>query len=406
MNTARTERTVGSISRVAPAARVDPLATSACVVTVDLAAVVANWRAVAALVAPAECAAVVKADAYGLGAVRVVPALASAGCATFFVATIDEAAEVRALAPDARVYVLDGLLPGAAAALAASGARPVLGSLDEVREWAAHCRTARRRLPAAIHVDSGMNRLGLEAGEIDAVLSDPGLLQALELDFLMSHLASSDDSRSAQNRAQLRRFLAIAGRFPQVKRSLAASGGVLLGRSYDFDLVRPGLLLFGGRPSQSVGAPVVPAVRVEARVLQVRTVERGRKVGYSAGWTAPRRSRIAVVALGYADAVPRTASASNDATGGFVAFRGRRAPMVGRISMDLVTVDVTDLKDAAPARGDLVEIIGQQISLEEAAHSFGTIPWEVLTRLSRRAARVYVEASSDVAATIGAPHHG
>jgi alanine racemase len=380
---------VGADVAVAP-----DTAAAARIVTVDLGTIAANWRALSACVRPAECAAVVKADAYGLGAARVVPALAAAGCRTFFVATIEEAAEVRALAPGATVYLLDGLLAGTRGTLADLAVRPVLGSLDEVREWAALASGRRGPQPAALHIDSGLNRLGLSEAELAALAAEPGLLDAVDVRLVMTHLASADDRTSPQNEAQRAAFLARARLLPErvvADWSLAASDGLLLGADWHLDLVRPGYALYGGQPSSTCAAPVRPAVTVQARVLQVRDVAPGAPVGYAATWHARRPSRIAVIAAGYADGLVRAAGASDDRPGGAVAFRGRRAPIVGRISMDLTTVDVTDLGEAAPRRGDLVERIGATITLEEAGRAAGTIGYELLTGLSRRAARIYVD---------------
>jgi alanine racemase len=373
-------------------------------ITVDLAALAGNWRALANLLGQARCAAVVKADGYGLGAARVIPTLAQAGCQTFFVATLAEAAEARALAPTAEIYALDGLLAGSAAPFAALGLRPVLSSLEEVREWANFCRDqGGTRYPAALHIDSGLNRLGLSAAEIAAAVATPGLLEAFETTLIMSHLASADEATDPKNEAQRRAFLANAAGLPAAPRSLAASDGLLLGSPYHFDLVRPGYALYGGQPSRAFRAPVAPVVTVEARVLQVRDVAQGETVGYSATWTAQRPSRVAILAGGYADGIGRSSSATNIASGGAVAFGGRLAPIVGRVSMDLITVDVTDLSatDAnsisaprPPQRGDMAEIVGPTLSLEDVGRAGGTIGYEVLTRLSRRAERIYLDRNS------------
>lgn len=374
---------------------------SPCVITIDLGALARNWRAIAALVAPAECAAVVKADAYGVGVAGAVPALSSAGCHTFFVATFEEAARVRALAPEAVIYVLDGPSAGGAAQFRSLGVRPVLSSLGDVRDWAAVSHDRGPRLGAALQVESGMNRLGLDRSEVDALVGEPSLLSRFETTLVMSHLASAELPGAAQNASQHRAFLTAASRFSEVPRSLAASGGILLGPSYHFDLVRPGYVLYGGQPSEGRAAPVEPVVRVEARVLQVRDVEGGEAVGYGGAWVAPGRSRIATIACGYADGLARASGAPSAIKGGAIAFRGIRAPIVGRVSMDLVTADVTELGAAAPRRGDLVELIGPTISLEDAGRASGTIGYEVLTRLSRRATRIYLDPASE-----GGNRHG
>lgn len=368
--------------------------TTAGVISVDLNAVARNWRALAALVGPAECAAVVKADAYGLGAAQVVPALARTGCRTFFVATAQEAAEVRALAPQADLYVLDGLLPGSAEALHAIAARPVLSTLEQVKEWAgttgrgSSSRPGERRT-AALQLETGLNRLGLTEAEVRALASDTDLLTGLDLSLVMSHLACADDPEHPMNAAQLARFRELAALLPSAPRSLAASDGLMLGTDYHFDLVRPGYAIYGGQAFRGGKTPVSPVVEVHARILQVHGVPAGETVGYSATWGCAGPRRIATIAAGYADGVFRHLSASDGEDGGVVAVRGVRCPLVGRVSMDLVTIDVTDVPGEAVHRGDWAELIGPDITLEEVGQRAGSIGYEVLTRLGRRFHRVY-----------------
>ncbi|MDX2257542.1 MAG: alanine racemase [Hyphomicrobiaceae bacterium] len=368
-------------------AHVPAAATGA--VVVDLAALERNWRALAGAVAPALAAAVVKADAYGLGAEAVVPALARAGCTVYFVATLAEARQVLALAPTATVLVLDGLMPGAAAAYAECGAWPVLSSLPEIVEWSGFARATGRRLACAMHVDSGLNRLGLDAREVQALARDMHLIDPLDVRLVMSHLACADEVAHAKNGQQLAVLERLLPLLPSVPVSLAASDGLLLGAAYHFDMARPGYALYGGQASPSRHAPVEPVVSVHARVVQVREVAPGQSVGYAATWTARRLSRIAVIAAGYADGLPRQMSAADGEAGGSVAFGGVLAPIVGRVSMDLVTADVTDLGDLSIARGTWAELIGPAISLEAAGAAAGTIGYEILTRLPRRFHRVY-----------------
>ncbi len=358
-------------------------------ITVDLGQIAANWQALARLVATAECSAVVKADAYGLGASRVVPVLATAGCRTFFVATPGEAREVRALAPAASIFVLDGLFPGAATALSELAATPVLASLDEARDWAAHARSLGRTLPAALNLATGLNRLGLSAREVEMLLADTRTLSALDLGLVMSHLASADDPSDPKNEEQRQAFEALRAVLPRARASLAASDGLMLGPRFHYDLVRPGYALYGGQAFRGGPAPVAPVVSVEARVLQVRDVAPGETVGYSATWTASRPSRIAVIAAGYADGFARGASAPAGREGGLVSLGGRLAPVVGRVSMDLITVDVSDVPGGV-RRGDLATLVGPGLTLEAVGQRAGTIGYEVLTRLGRRFERRYV----------------
>ncbi len=376
------------------------------VVTVDLAALAGNWRALAALVAPAECAAVVKADAYGLGAAEVVPALAKAGCRTFFVATAQEAAQIRTLAPSATIYVLDGLLPGSAEALHAINARPVLSSLEQVKEWAASTTEFPSPLRAgvrgrenpigrggifcALQLETGLNRLGLGEAEIRALASDTDLLGRLDIGLIMSHLACADDPAHPMNSKQLARFRELSALLPAARRSLAASDGLMLGKDYHFDLVRPGYALYGGQAFRGGKTPVTPVVQVHANVLQVHDMPAGEKVGYSATWGCNGPRRIATVAAGYADGVFRHLSSASATIGGHVVIRGQRCEIAGRVSMDLITVDVTSVEGEPVQRGDWAELIGPHITIEEVGSRAGTIGYEVLTRLGRRFHRVYL----------------
>jgi len=358
------------------------------VITIDLDALQANWLALSALVGPAECAAVVKADAYGLGASEIVPALVLAGCRTFFVATPEEARAARLLAPEARLFLLDGLFPGAGDLLLAADVIPVLSNVSDVEEWAATAKRAGRKLPAALQIDSGLNRLGLSGTDVKWLAGKPELLQAFDLKLVLSHLACADDPAHPHNAKQRTAFNKRRAMLPQAPASLAASDGLMLGAAYHFDLVRPGYALYGGQAFQGGPTPVKPVVTVRARVLQVRTLKTGDTVGYSATWQASRPSRVAIVAAGYADGFSRTLSAASGKKGGSVMVAGERAPVIGRVSMDLITVDITDVKGDV-AHGDLVTLVGAGLTLEAIGKSAGTIGYEVLTRLGHRFIRRY-----------------
>ena len=317
-------------------------------------------------------AAVVKADAYGLGLGSVVPALMEQGCDTFFVARLAEGMALRALAPDARIFVLDGAVPGTAPALMAHALTPVLSSLAQIDAWA-----KARGGDAALHVDTGMNRLGLPLDDLAQVAMTPVLV--------MSHLACGDDPNSPMNAVQLSKFKAALAVLPPAPASLAASGGVLLGKDYHFDLVRPGIGLYGGHPQPGHGEnPMQCAVQLTGTVLQLRQVAVGESVGYGASFHAERPATIATIALGYADGVLRSAS-----NRGVAMIRGQRAPFVGRVSMDLITLDVTGIADVAV--GDEAELFGPGMAVDAAAAGWGTISYELLTGLSRRVPRVYME---------------
>lgn len=365
-------------------------ASATGVVTIDLGAIAANWQALAKLVSPAECGAVVKADAYGLGAGRVIPALQSAGCRTFFVATQPEALQARALARSATIYVLDGLLPGAGEDLIAAAAIPVLSNGEAIREWSALAKAKDVRLPAAIQIDSGLNRLGLDESALSAIMTDGEMLSWLDLKLIMSHLACADDPDDAKNAAQLAAFRRLSSISLPAPLSLAASDGLMLSRDFHFDLVRPGYALYGGQAFKGGATPVRPVVKAEARILQVREVPDGATVGYSATYSAKGTRRIATVAAGYADGLFRHLSAGDGESGGQVSIDGRFAPIVGRVSMDLITVDVTDVPTGSVGRGEMACLIGPDLPIEAVGAAAGTIGYEVLTSLGRRFHRVYV----------------
>ncbi|WP_416192924.1 alanine racemase [Nitrobacter sp. TKz-YC01] len=357
--------------------------------TVDLDAIVANWRKLEKTAVPAECAGVVKADAYGCGARPVVRALSAAGCRTFFVATLDEARVVRAAASSADIYVLDGFFQDCGDAFATINCRPVIGDLNELAEWDVFCRRTGWAGGAAIHIDTGMNRLGLTLDEAQGILSrinagDHGIT------LVMSHLACAESLHHPLNASQVAAFREIARQFSGVPASLANSSGVFLGARYQFDLVRPGAALYGVNPTPEAANPMQPVVELKARIVQTRSIDKGESVGYGATWTARRPTRLAVVSAGYADGYFR-AGGSNDGTrGAEVVVAGTRCPVAGRISMDLLAVDITDLPPhAGVRRGHVATLIGEGITVDELAHHFGTIGYEVLTSLGGRYHRIY-----------------
>lgn len=365
------------------------LAGATGIITIDLPQIVDNWRALARLVGPARCGAVVKANAYGLGSDRVIPVLAKAGCTTFFVATPDEAEQARAKAPNATIYALDGLLPGASDDFARLGIRPVLSTLQDVESWTKLCKMRGKSLAAGLHIDTGLNRLGLPARDARRLAADTTMRAAFELTLVMSHLACADNPADPKNRDQLLAFETLSALYPGIPRSLAASDGLMLGKTFHFDLVRPGYALYGGQASATNPAPVSPAVTVLARILAVNDVAPGETVGYSATWRAKRPSRIATIAAGYADGIPRSASGPDGRPGGHVLIAGALAPIVGRVSMDLITADVTELEAGAAQVGAFATLIGPGMTIEDAGYSASTIGYEILTRLGPRFARVY-----------------
>jgi alanine racemase len=356
------------------------------VLTIDLGALVSNWRLLKERAAPAECAAVVKADAYGLGIEPVVQALAKAGCHTFFVAHLAEGGRVRRAAPMAHVYVLNGLPPGSEPLYVQNRIRPVLGTLGELKRW----RDSGGG-PAALHVDTGMNRLGLSMADAQALAASPDW-RNVQFDFVMSHLVAAEEPDDPLNAAQIRHFDRISVLIgPRAKRrSLANSSAHFLPEPPRYDLTRPGYALYGGNPTPGLPNPMHPVVKLEATIIQVRTVEPGETVGYNAQWTAKRQSRIATISLGYADGWLRSLSATHDRPGGAAMLHGARCPLAGRVSMDLVTLDVTDAPEGAARIGHAVTLIGDGIGVDDVAAAAGTNGYEILTSLGPRYVRRYL----------------
>jgi alanine racemase len=363
----------------------DPVETG--LLTIDLAALVANWRKLARHCAAAECAAVVKADGYGLGQAPVMRALSAAGCRTFFVANLIEGQTARALAPEADVYVLDGVVPGNAPRLAEARLRPCIGSFAELDDWVAESRVHGRKLEAAIHFDTGMNRLGFAPADASEVA---GHARAIAPTLVMSHFVSSQIPGSPLNARQIADFLAARAHFPGVPASIANSSGVFLPERPHFDLVRPGYALYGGNPTPGAANPMQAVAHLSARIVVQRELQAGETVGYDGVWTAPRPSRVAAIGVGYADGLPVSATAAPGKPAGEAIVGGVRCPFVGRVSMDYIILDVTDAPTEAARRGQWVEILGDNIGVDEFAARANTIGYELLTRLGRRYARRFV----------------
>lgn len=359
--------------------------TAATELRIDLGAIAGNWRALAGRAGAGAVGAVLKADAYGHGAAQVAPALHAAGCRHFFVAHLAEALAIREAVPGALLAVLNGLLPGDEDEYVAHGLHPVLGSLPEIDAWSEAARRHARTLPALLHVDTGMNRLGVAPREVQALADDPGRLAGIRLDYVMTHLVSAEVPDDPANEEQRRAFAAACARLPPARRSLANSSGLFLGAGFASDLARPGAALYGVNPTPGRANPMRPAARLRARILLVRDVPAGGRVGYNGQWQAARDSRIATVPVGYADGFLR--ALSNRAT---AFFDGSAVPLVGRVSMDLTTFDVSDVPAAGP--GDWLELIGPANPVDDLARQACTNGYEILTSLGRRYARTYLPA--------------
>ena len=370
--------------------------STAATLTIDLGAIVENWRFLGARAGSSPpptgaCAAVVKADAYGLGLAEVAPALYQAGCREFFVALVHEGVQLRALIPpDATVYVLHGPQPGAEIECAQHTLVPVLNSPDQLQRWSNLANTRGERLPAVLQVDTGMRRLGFEARDFEALHVEAfasASLSGVEPILLMSHLVSAEDPADPINRIQLEQFQIARKRWPGLRCSLANSSGIFLGPAWHFDLLRPGAALYGVAPVPNQPNPMRPVIRLQAPIIQTRTIAPGDRVGYNHTWRASRPTRVATLSVGYADGYLR--SLSNRA---IVRFMGQTAPLIGRVSMDTITVDVTELPEHQLTPGAQVDLIDSAHDINQVATEAGTNAYEILTSLGPRYRRQYLAA--------------
>jgi alanine racemase len=358
--------------------------------TIDLDALAANYAHFRKLSGATEIAPVVKADGYGLGAAEVSKRLWAEGARSFFVARLEEGEALRAaLGPErpARIHVFDGAPSGSTQRLVSADLVPILNSPAQVEAYAALAR-AHGPLPCGIHIDTGMNRLGLRPEEIEALAASTDRLANLDIELLLSHLACADKDEHRMNARQEGRFRKARALMPGVRASMANTAGVFLGAAYLHEMARPGIGLYGGGPFGKPHPDLKPVATFEAPILQVRAVSAGETVGYGADFEADRAYRVAIVAAGYADGVLRSAAGK-----GAVWFAGGKRRLLGRVSMDLIAIDVTGCEDAQP--GAMVELIGPNILLDDVAAAAGTVSYEVLTRLGARAERIYLGAAGD-----------
>lgn len=362
-------------------------APTGAIARIDLAALCDNYRLLAAKAAPAACSAVVKANAYGLGAERVAQALWQGGCSHFFTVSIAEAISLRTVLPQAFIGVFYGVASGEDARLClAHRLMPCLNSLGQIELWRKAALAQGAPLPAALHVDTGMNRLGLAGEEVALLAQSPEKLDGIEVQWLMSHLACADTPQHPLNALQLRRFTEACGHFPEWPTSLANSSGIFLGTDWHGDLVRPGAALYGINPVPHLPNPMKTVVTIEAPVVQLRELRAEDTVGYGATYKAPAGARLATVACGYADGIMRSMSNRSEA---FVA--GQRVPVAGIVSMDVTVIDISSLPEGAVQPGDRVEFIGPHIAVDTVAEQAATIGYELFTSIGGRVRREYSE---------------
>ncbi len=359
------------------------------VLTIDLGALRHNCEVLRRAVAPATLSAVVKANAYGTGVERVAPVLAAAGVTTFFVAFLSEGLQVRRCLEahgrgSSTIYVLGGLPAGCESLMDMHRLTPILNTLDEVNRWSAYARRHGAQ-PAALHVDTGMNRLGLSLGDVDRLGRDPAAFADLDITLILSHLACADEPTHPMNSRQLEAFRTALGLLPPAPASLIGSAGLWLGPEYRFDLVRAGIALYGGNPCPGRDSPLRPVVHLHAPVLQIREIAAGQSIGYGATYVANTSSRAAIVALGYGDGFLR--ALSNHVV---IRHNGFALSLMGRVSMDSIALDVTAMSEDQIKVGDRIAILSQETTIDDLAEAAGTIPYEILTLLGQRYRRRYV----------------
>jgi len=358
-------------------------ARAGAVLEIDLDCIAENWKRLIERLNPgAGIAAVVKADAYGLGMAKVAPKLAASGCELFFVATLEEGVALRKVLPSTQIGVLNGVFKATAGAMRRARLIPVLNDLGQLAAWRAQAKD--EPLAAMIHVDTGMARLGFPAVELAKLVNTPDLLGNVEIKVVMSHLACADDPQSPLNPQQLAALQAAARRLQPALVSIAASSGIFLGPDYHLDFVRPGAALYGVNPTPGQPNPMLQVVRLKGRIVQVRDVDSGITVGYGAAHRMERPGRVATVSVGYADGWLRSSSHRGSAS-----IAGQRVPIIGRISMDLLTLDVTGIDPALVRPGNFVDLLDATYGVDHVAAAAGTIGYEILTALGRRYHRVY-----------------
>ena len=355
------------------------------VLVVDIDAIVSNFEALRTKVHGADCAATLKANAYGLGIEKVALALDKAGCSVFFVATIDEAIELRKILSSNRkkILVLNGFPKGTNRIFKRYNLIPVLNDYIQLERWVEFNKKLELRQKAALHLDTGMNRLGLDEKDFARLIQTPQIIADANIHMIMSHLSCSDEPENKMNNRQLLEFTSSVKFFPKVLASLANSGGIFLGKKFHLDLVRPGLALYGSVPGHSENE-LETAVSLYGRVLQIRAVRKGELIGYGGSYKVTRNTDIATIGVGYADGYQRSLSGNSS-----IFFLGSLLPVVGRISMDSITVDVSDLETTKLNVGDFVELLGKNFTIDQAACLAQTVPYELLTGLSRRHYRHY-----------------
>lgn len=361
------------------------MGSGSAILEVDLGAVLRNWKLLNQTHGNHDCAAVVKANAYGLGMEEVAATLADAGCPHFFVATLDEAIELREILTSQFIYVFAGVQEDEVEDFLDYNIIPVLNSMQQFERWAEVAKDT-KAAASVLHIDTGMNRLGISVDEAEKLAMEEERLKAAQIRFIMSHLACASEPESDFNKQQLERFSHIRRCFPNLPASLSNSAGVFLGPTFHHDLARPGCALYGINPFTDRPNPVEPVVTLTAPILHLHTTtQENEPVGYGGDATVAKGTRIATVGIGYADGLHRILSGTN--LHGYIGEHA--APIIGRVSMDLITLDVTHIPHDVLAEGTRVELINAKQDVNALAQAAQTIGYEILTSIKARVKRHY-----------------
>ncbi|WP_026481504.1 alanine racemase [Ahrensia sp. 13_GOM-1096m] len=353
------------------------------VLNVNLAAISANYQYLCKQAPTTKVAAVVKSNAYGLGAEEIATQLRSDKCDTFFVAHLEEGIKLRkALGRSPEIFILNGIPDNYADEFLANHLTPVINSLSDLELWIALAKQTGKSLTAALQFDTGMSRLGLSAKDIQKINADPSLIEGINIDLTMSHLACAGDPSNPANEQQRQAFDALCKTMPKTKRSLANSSGIFLSSEFHYDLARPGAALYGINPTGDSSNPMKPVVQLQARILEIRDAAVGTQVGYDYLYKASTPRRLATLSIGYADGWHRQWTSG-------AMYEGIYLPVVGRISMDSMVVDITDVPEAQLSRNMFVDLINTEQTLDKIADTQHTIGYEVLTSIGERVERRY-----------------
>jgi alanine racemase len=351
---------------------------------IDLDAITENYRTLNKQSGTAACGACIKANGYGLGMLKIAPALANEGCEDFFFSFTRGAVRLRAILPGIRIHIFTGLASAKPEDFVEHNLIPTLNSMEDIKQWSDFVIKTQTNHPVNIHIDTGMLRLGLTPADVDMIIADPGIMAAINVDIVMSHLACADDADHQLNAQQQAYFAKVCTVVGANRASLANSSGIFLGNQFHFDLVRPGAALYGINPTPGKPSPMRQVVRLQGKIMQIRSVDTPQSVGYGATHHISEPGRIATVGVGYADGYLRTLSDKATVYIGDIAV-----PVVGRISMDLITLDVTNVPEPLCRPGMAVDLIGPNHDVDALAAQAGTIGYEILTSLGNRYHRSY-----------------